>query len=178
VRQLDRARDAGAEPDAVVRSRHVVVHRLGDGHDLYALTMEAAGIAERVIATDRDQVVYAQEFQVPQYGRGDVVDVPCILVLQVVRKQSSGKGAGTCPRRMKEGSTRSPRAGHDLAGQFLVEVAVVRSLLRNDVHQTSPTSANTDDTVAFVDGSYRDRPNRRIQPRNISSTCQNADGTL
>ena len=73
VRQLDGAGDAGAEADAVIRAGHVVIHGLGDGDHLETLVVQAHTQAERVIAADRDQVINAQEIQVLDHFRDQVV---------------------------------------------------------------------------------------------------------
>src|SRR6516164_2158317 len=53
------AGDCGRETDAVLGVADVVVHRLGDGNDPGAETVELVGIAERVVAADRDQMIDA-----------------------------------------------------------------------------------------------------------------------
>jgi hypothetical protein len=57
VDHLNRARDAGAETDAVVGARYVVVHSFGDADNLEPFFVEANTVAERVIAADGDERV-------------------------------------------------------------------------------------------------------------------------
>ncbi len=45
VGQLDRAGHTGAETDAVIGARNVVIHRLRDGNDLHAFLVHADAIA-------------------------------------------------------------------------------------------------------------------------------------
>ena len=70
VGHLDGAGDAGAESDAVVGSRDVVVHGLRNCHDFHAFLVQAHAVAQGVIAADRDQVLDAEPLQVLQnFGR-------------------------------------------------------------------------------------------------------------
>ncbi len=92
VRHLDRPRHAGRESDAVVGPRDVVVHRLGDRDDLEALFVQPHAVAQRVVATDRDQVVDAQEVQIGEHLGSQVVDLLGVAVLEVLRN--------VCPRHL------------------------------------------------------------------------------
>ena len=84
---LDGARDAGAEPDAVVGARDIVVHGLWNRDYWNAALMEMRPVAQCVVTADRDQAVDAQEVEVLQHLVGDVVDVVLILVLQMRRHE-------------------------------------------------------------------------------------------
>ena len=83
VGHLDGAGDAGAEADAVIGARHIVVHGLGDCDDLDALAVQPHAVAQGVVAADGDQVIDAQPVQVLQdFGR-QIVDVLFIGILQM-----------------------------------------------------------------------------------------------
>ena len=75
VRELDRARHAGAEADAVVRPVDIVVHRFRYGDDIHAFVVQSLAVAERVVAADGDQHVDPDVLQVLQYVPRDVVDL-------------------------------------------------------------------------------------------------------
>ena len=57
IDHLNGASDAGAEADAVVGARNVVVHGLGDANDAEAFFMEADSVAQRVVAADGNERV-------------------------------------------------------------------------------------------------------------------------
>ena len=67
VGQLNGARDAGAEPDAVVGARNVVVHGLGNRNDFKAFFVQAHAVAESVVAPDRHHVINAEPLEIFQH---------------------------------------------------------------------------------------------------------------
>ena len=68
------AGDRSREPDAILGIADVIVHRLRDGDDPDAESVELVGIAERVVPTDRDQVFDTEPRKVRQHLAGEV---PC-----------------------------------------------------------------------------------------------------
>ena len=59
MRELDRARHAGAEADAVVGPVDVVVHRLRNGDDVHPFVMQTLAVTQRVVAADGNEHVDA-----------------------------------------------------------------------------------------------------------------------
>ena len=57
VRQFNRTRDTGAEPNAVIGAGHIVIHRFGNGNDLHPFLIHADAITERIIPTNRDKII-------------------------------------------------------------------------------------------------------------------------
>src|ERR1700680_3575157 len=95
MRQLDRARDAGAEADAVVGTIDVVVHRLRDGDYLHPFVVQAFAVAERVVASDRYQYVDSDVLEVLEHVLRDVVNR--FVVAGAMRTQA-GPGKVARPR--------------------------------------------------------------------------------
>ena len=71
------AGDRGRETDAVLGVADVVIHRLEDGNDPDAESVELVRIAERVVATDRDQMFDAEPREVRQHLAGEVPRFDC-----------------------------------------------------------------------------------------------------
>src|SRR2546430_12464172 len=64
VGQLNGARHASAEPDAVIGTGYVVVHRFGNRYNLEAFLMKPHAVTECVIAADWHHVIDAEPFQI------------------------------------------------------------------------------------------------------------------
>ena len=64
--------DGRVEAERRLRTRQVVVDRLGDADDRHPLLQEAAGDPERAVAADRDQGVAAVLLEAPHDVVGDV----------------------------------------------------------------------------------------------------------
>ena len=63
VGQHDRAGDTGAETDAVICPRHVIVHRFWDGDYFDPFLVQADPIAQRVVAADWDEIINPSQFK-------------------------------------------------------------------------------------------------------------------
>src|ERR1700687_4539414 len=72
--ELDRARYAGTEADAVVGAVDVVVHRLRDADDVHPFVVQAFAVAERVVASDGNENVDSDVLEVPEHVLRYVVD--------------------------------------------------------------------------------------------------------
>ena len=103
VRELDRARHAGAESNAVVGPENVVVHRLWNGHDIHTLVVQPFAIAERIVPADGDQNVDANMPEILEHILRDVVD---LLAIPREMLWQPGVWQMTRPdaRRMQEGA--------------------------------------------------------------------------
>ena len=51
VGHVTRARNAGAKSDAVVKTRHVVVHRFRDSDDLESFVVKPHSVAQSVVSS-------------------------------------------------------------------------------------------------------------------------------
>ena len=178
VRQLDGARHARPEADAVVRAGHVVVHRLGNGNDLDPFLVEPVAVAERIVPADRNQVVQPQEFDVLEDVWRDVVDVIGVAVGQMRRNHGLGQVARAGAGRMQERASGPSRTVHHLLGQDLVALRVVGIRLRNDVHQTGPTAADPDHAVPFAHGADGHGADGGIEAGDVAAARKDADGAF
>src|SRR5690606_19001118 len=126
VGQLDGAGHARAEPDAVVGAGDVVVHGLRDRDDADALGVQALGVAQGVVSADRDEDVDPEVLEVLEDGGGHVVDLVHVAVPEVGRDGGAGEPARVGPGGVEEGAAGPARTVHDVFGQDLDGVAVVR----------------------------------------------------
>ena len=176
--QLDGAGDAGAEADAVVGARHVVVHRLRNGHDVDALGMEPVGVAEGVVAADGDEGVDAEELEVPEHGGGGVVHLVGVLLAQVLRhhrlRQVAGAGAGG----VEEGPAGAPRAVDDLLAQLLDVGLVVGLPVRHQVHQSGPATPDPEHVVPLAERPDGDGADGRVEARYVTAAREDSDTAL
>ena len=62
-------RYTGAEPDAVIGCRNIIIHGLGYPYHLHAFLIQAYPIAQRVIAADRDQIVDPELVKIVEHFR-------------------------------------------------------------------------------------------------------------
>src|ERR1044071_2814245 len=70
--ELNAASDRGAEADAVISAENVVVHRLRNGDDFDAFTMQTLAVAERIIAADGNQDSYAEVLEILEHVRSEI----------------------------------------------------------------------------------------------------------
>jgi hypothetical protein len=67
----DRSGYTSAETDAVIGPRNIIVHGLGHGNHFVAFLRKPDPVAERIVATYENQIIYAQVFQIFQGSRGE-----------------------------------------------------------------------------------------------------------
>jgi hypothetical protein len=170
VCQLDGPGDTGAESDAIVRARNIVVHGLGNTHDLDALFVKPLGVTERIVSTDRYEAIDPEKLQVLENIGCDVVDLLGVIVLKMLRQNALGKMTGTRSRRMNKSPSGPARAIDDLLGQDLNAVAVVGVLVSDQVDQPGPTTPDSEYPVSFPKGTKGDRTNSRVETRDITSS--------
>ena len=164
VGQLDRPGDAGREADTVVGAGDVVVHGLRDGDHLDPFFVQPLAVAERVVAADRDEEVEAEEIEVLQDLRRDVVDRFPVSIVEVERDVGVRQVAGPGPRGMQERAAGPAGAVDNLLGQLLYAVAVVGLRVRDQVDQPGPAAPDADDPVALAQGPDGYGPDRRVRP--------------
>src|SRR5918996_1669674 len=177
MRQLDRARDAGAEADAVVRAVDVVVHRLGDGDDVHAFVVQTLGVAERVVAPDRDQDVDADVLEILEHILGDVVDLVAVS-REVLGHARAREMARTRARRVEKGSAGATGAIDDRFGELLHGVGVVRLLVAPIIDEPPPPTPDADDSVSLAQSADGDRTDGGVEAGDVSAAGQNRDGPL
>ena len=169
VSELDGPGHASAEPDAVVRPRNIVVHRLGNRDHRYASLVQLRSIAERIVAADRNQIVDAEEVEIGEYLIGDVVDFVLILVSEVGGHQRLGQVTRARSGAVQERAPGPPRPVDDVFGQDGRVLAVVGVLVRDDIHQTGPTPADSNDTMSLSQCANGDGSNGRIEARHVAA---------
>src|SRR6266496_2777296 len=82
---------------------------------------------------------------------------------------------GICARCMEECASCAASLVNGLLSQYLVVVAVIRVLLPDHINESRPTASNADDLISLARCAYGDGSNRRVEPWDITATCQNAD---
>lgn len=178
VRHLQDSGDTGAESDAVVRARDIVVHRLRDGYDLEPFIVKPHRIAECVIPAYRDEVVDAEEGEVAEDLGSQIIDFIPILVPNVRRNIRFRHVAWPGARSMQKGAAGPADPIDDFFGQRLVPVTVVGRPVRHDLHDAGPAPTDPDDLISLALGANRDGPDRRIETRYVASSRQNPDDSL
>ncbi len=76
---------------------------------------------------------------------------------------------------MQECAAGTPRPVDNFLGQDLEVIAVIRLRIADCIDQSRPAAADANHFVAFACSTNSDRPDRRVQSRNIAAACQNAD---
>jgi hypothetical protein len=79
---------------------------------------------------------------------------------------------------MQKRAAGASRAIDDLLRQDLKVVTVVRLLIAQDADRAEPTTADSDNLIAFAQGTNSDRADRGIQPRHIPAAGENSDHAL
>ena len=176
VGQGDGAGNTGAEADAIIGARHIVIHRFWDGNDLEALLVKANAVAERVIPADGYQVINPQEIQIFDHFGGQIV------ALGIVTYPSNVSGhfpfahfAWFRARGMQEGASRTPGFVDNFLGQNLEIIAIISILIPDDFRHPGPTASQADHLVALADRTNRNGADGWIQSRDISATSQDAN---
>jgi len=62
--------------------------------------------------------------------------------------------------------------------QYLKVDTVISSSIRNHIHDPSPASAQTHNSVALTDRPHGHGPYRRIQTGDVSAACKNPNSAL
>ena len=141
--QLDDPGDTGAETYAIVGSRDVIVHRLGDADYLDSLLVQTLAVAEGVISADGNQMVDAQELEIPQDVGGGVVHLRRVPVLEVGGNYALGQVARPRPGGVYERSARAGGPVYDVLSEDLNMGGVVCFLVGDDIYQPRPPPADS-----------------------------------
>ena len=175
VGHLDCPGHTGRKADAVVCPGNVIVHGLGDGDDRHSLTVEESGIGKRVVAPDRNQAADAQVIQVGEHLVGEVVDFLRVGVPQVLGEVLPRHVAGTCSRSVEERSSGAADLVHDLVRELQHLLRGEALLLPVNLDQPGPSSSDAEHTVALAQGPHGHRTDGGVQPRYVTTACENAD---
>src|SRR5690348_1356896 len=95
--ELDRAGYTCAKAYTVIGAENIIVHGLRDRDDVHAFVVKALAVAERVVATDRDQHVDADVLEILEHVLRNVVDLFVVSVEMRWNsrfRQMTGAGAG------------------------------------------------------------------------------------
>ena len=172
------ARDRGRKADAVFGVANVVVHRLRNGDDFDALPVEMRGIAERVVAADRDQVVELQLLDIFQHLRRHVVDGGSDSAFGILRRRKARAGqkrrgflhlerirAGT----VQPGAARAVDGACVLAVQRENVAADAGGIVEIDVRETFPAAPDAGDLPADLGAAVHHRLDYGIQTGDIAA---------
>src|SRR5579863_3462969 len=175
VRHLDRAGDAGTEPDAIIGPRNIVVHGLGDGDDAHSLLDQTHSVTERVVTADGNQVVDAQKVEIFQYLRSQIVVVAVERHLQMWGNGTFLHFTGVGARTVQERSTGAPGPVNNFLGQYLKIVAIVIIFFANHVDQACPSPTHTDHLVPFTNRPDGHGTDCRVQAGYVPTPGQDSD---
>ena len=176
--QLHNPGDAGAEADAVIGARNIIVHCLRYSDDFHAFFVQTLRITQRVIATNRNQCIDTEELEVGENLLSNVVDFVSIGVSHMRRDRCARQVTRSRARCMEKSATEPATPVHFLFGQLLHMLAIIGRGVGNHIHQPAPAAAKPDHLVPFPARADSYSAYRRIQPGHITSTGQNSDATL
>jgi hypothetical protein len=175
VGQMNRARHASAETDAVIGARNVVVHSLGDADHFEAFLVEADGVAERVVPSDGDEVVNAEPGEIFQDLGSEVILGSVVSVLKMRGDAGLADAGGIGARRMQKSASGASGTIDDFLRERQEIVAIIVALVANHFDQPGPSVANADDGVTFAQRTESDGADGGVQSGNISAPGEDAD---
>ena len=173
-------RDGGREADAVLRTLHVVVHRLGHGDDVHAGIVQRAAVAQGVVAADGDEVIQAHGLDVLHHQRSEVIAVLIelhrlgTLGVEVRRQRRLLHLARVGARAVQPGAAGAV----DGAGVVDVQryhVAFVEHAPGLLVGQPFPAAPDADDLEAELMGPVRHPLDDAVQAGDVAAPRQDAD---
>ncbi len=83
VSQPNRPGDTGTEPDTVIRSGNVIIHRSRDSDYFNTFLMKPLAITQGIVTANGNKVVNVKKLEVFQNLRGNIVDFLGVFVLEV-----------------------------------------------------------------------------------------------
>ena len=129
--------------------------------------MQALGVAEGVISSNGDKKIDAEKIQVFKDFRGDVIYLAGVLFTEVQGNDILGKMTGPGSGGVKKGPPGSARPVNDILVQDLHLGTVVRVFIGNDIDESAPAAADTQDPVAFPQGTISDGADGRVEAGNV-----------
>jgi hypothetical protein len=175
VDHLDGAGDAGAEADAVVGARNVIVHGLWNADDLETFFVQTNAIAEGVVTADGDERVDAKPGEILEDFGSEVVLFGGKFVFQMRGDVGLGNAAGIGAGRMEKGAAGAAGTIDDFFVEEEKVVGVVVVLFADHVHEAGPAMADADNLIAFTDGAKSNAANSGIEPGNVAASGEDAD---
>src|SRR5439155_10978249 len=175
VDHLNGAGDAGAEADAIVRARDVIVHGLGNADDLEALFVETNAVAEGIVAADGNESVDAEPGEILEDFRSEVILLCGEFILEMRRDIGFGNAAGIGAGRMEKSAAGAARAIDDLFVEKEEIVGVVMVLLADHIYESGPPVANADDLITFAQGTQSDAADGGVETGNVAASGEDAD---
>ena len=174
MRELDRARDARAEADAVIGAIHVVVHRLRNGDDVHAFIVQSLAVAERVVAADWNQDVDADVLEILQHILRDVVD-RLVVAGEMPWHSRARQMARPGSRRVQKSAAGAAGAIHDRFRQLLHAFGVVGAVASIVIDEPRPSAPDANDAIAFAQRADRDRPDCGIETGDVAAAGEDRD---
>src|SRR5712691_8734044 len=175
VGELNGAGDAGAESDAVVRSRHVIVHGLRDADDLEAFLIEPHGVAQRVVPADGNQVFDAEPSEILEHFGSEIVLVGAEAVFELRWDAGLADAGGIGAGGMEKSAAGAAGAIHDIFGEKLEVIRVVVVFVANHVHKSAPAAADADHLIAFAKRAEGHGADGGVEAGNIAASCEDAN---
>ena len=180
VDEMNRSRDRGREPDAVVGPVDVVVHRLGHRQHGDPLQMQTPRVRQRPVTADGDQGVEAQPLDDSQHVLGGVEGRTVLgvfatqLTREMLRNLMRQQEPRVEPRTVKNRPTGSVDAVRARAIELHEPELVGFVFTGPQVHQRSPPASQADQLHA----ARREPPSEGlqdcVQPRHVTPTGENA----
>ncbi len=175
VNHLDGAGDAGAEADAVVGARDVIVHGLGNADNLEALFVQTNAVAEGIVAADGNESVNPEPGEILEDFRSEVILLCGEFILEMRRDIRFGDAAGIGAGRVEKGAAGAAGA----IDNFFVEekeiVRVVVILFAEHIDEAGPSVANADNLIAFANGAESDAADSWVETGNVTASGEDAD---
>src|SRR5438876_1706704 len=177
VDHLNGAGDAGAEANAIVRARDVVVHGLGNADDLEALFVETNAVAEGIVTTDGNESVDSEPGEILEDFRSQVVFFSGEFILEMRRDIGFGNAAGIGARGMEKSAASAAGAIDNFFVEKKEVVGVVVVLFSDHIDEARPPVTNADNLIAFPNGAKSNAADRWIETGNVTASGEDADNS-
>src|SRR2546426_9012934 len=178
VDELESARDASAETNAVVGAGDVIVHRLRNGNDPETFFVKPHPVTERVVSTDGDEHVDAEPGEILQDFRCKVVFIRREFVFEVSGDIGFADSSWIRAGGMKERAAGATRTINDLFVKEEEIIGVVEILIANHVNEAGPAVPNADDVEAFAKRAERNTTDGGVETGNVAPPLRKAVTTF
>src|SRR5215469_8097588 len=173
----------GRESNAVLGVADIVVHRLRHREYFHPLAIELRGIAQRVIAANRDQVVESERFDILQYRRSHIVDHAGyallgrfigfeLLALQGGRQLFHLRGIRT--RAVQKSSAGAIDRTRVLAIEWKDVPRLASRIVPIEVGETLPPSPDSHDLASDFGSAVNHRFDDGVQSRDVTASGEYA----
>jgi hypothetical protein len=143
--------------------------------------VQAGSVAQRVVATDRNQAVDLQVRQDPE-DVGRQIDEPGlrigrrVLLLEKGRQLARLDVGWTSARRVQEGAARAVDLAHDGLVQPHHPAPILGRVVRVDIERARPSAAEADYFHAIIDGPVHNGFDAGIEARHVTAAGEDAEG--